>query len=291
MKLLLETADARELDVEVAGAPHGPLVLVQQGTPEGHGLPASYVRAAERLGLRLASWARPGYARSTRRPGRTVADAVTDALAVADLLGAPRFAAVGASGGGPHVLALGALAPERCLAIATLAGVGPFGEPDLDPLAGMGEGNLVEFAAAQQGEQPLRALLEQWRPDIVGGGVQSMIDGMVSVLSPPDVAVLDHEFGAEVLAGMRTALDGGVDGWLDDDLAFVAPWGFAVSDVAVPVQVWQGAQDLMVPVAHAQWLAGRLPSGRLELLADDGHLTLQAGRLEEVLTPLAQALA
>ena len=290
MRLMLTLEDARELDVEVGGAPDGPLVLVQQGTPEGHGLPASYTRAAERLGLRLASWARPGYARSTRRPGRRVADVVTDALAVADLLGAARFAAVGASGGGPHVLALGALVPERCLAVATLAGVGPFGEPDLDPLAGMGEGNLVEFAAAHEGEPQLRALLDQWRPDIVGGGVQSMVEGMVSVLSPPDVAVLDHAFGAEVLAGMRSALGGGVDGWLDDDLAFVAPWGFAVADVRVPVHVWQGEQDLMVPPAHARWLAGRLPAAQLHLLADDGHLTLQSARLEDVLTPLAAAL-
>jgi len=291
MRLLLALADGRELDVEVAGAATGPVVLVQQGTPEGHAVPGSYARAAERLGVRLASWARPGYARSTRRPGRTVADVVTDALAVADLLGARRFAAVGASGGGPHALALGALVPERCAAVATLAGVGPLGDPGLDFLAGMGEGNVVEFAAAQQGEQALRVLLQQWRPEIVDGGVQAMVEGMASVLSPPDVAVLDDEFGAEVLAGMRTALSAGVDGWLDDDLAFTRSWGFAPADVAVPVHVWQGAQDLMVPPAHARWLAGQLPAGSLHLLPEDGHLTLQSTRLEDVLAPLAQALA
>ena len=290
MELLLTTADTRELDVDVQGPVAGPLVLVQQGTPEGHHLPRAYVVAAERLGLRLASWARPGYARSSRRPGRGVTDVVTDALAVADLLGAERFAVMGASGGGPHALALGALAPERCGAVATLAGVGPYGDPTLDFLAGMGEGNVVEFGAALSGEQVLRPLLEDWAAGMLGGGVEGLVAEMSTVLSPPDVAVLDEEFGAEVLTGMQVAYGRAVDGWVDDDLAFVQPWGFAPQDVAVPVHVWQGEQDLMVPPAHGRWLAEHLPTARAHLLPDEGHLTLQSVRMEDVLAGLADAL-
>jgi pimeloyl-ACP methyl ester carboxylesterase len=286
----VRTQDGRLLEVEVSGPDHAPLVLVQHGTPGSARLSRSYRQAADRLGLRLAGWCRPGYGRSTRRPGRTVADVVPDAAAVADALGAERFATTGGSGGGPHALAVGALLPERCAAVATIASVGPYAAPGLDFLAGMGEGNVVEFGAALEGEDALRPLLVEWSAEIVSAGVGSMIEGMRTVLSPPDLAVLDGTLGEEMFSSVERALSGGPDGWLDDDLAFTLPWGFEPADVGVPVQLWQGGQDLMVPPAHGRWLADRLPRVDAHLLPDDGHLTLHVTRAEEVLAGLAAHL-
>ena len=62
------------------------------------------------------------------------------------------------------------------------------------------------------------------------------------------------DFGEDLVAGYAEGLRTGVDGWLDDDLAFVKPWGFEPSQLSVPVFVWQGSEDLMVPIAHGQWL-------------------------------------
>ncbi|MCU1691928.1 MAG: alpha/beta hydrolase fold protein [Frankiales bacterium] len=284
------TPDGRSLDVEVSGDDALPLLVHLHGTPEGHHLSPALVAAAEQVGVRLAGFARPGYAGSTRRPGRTVADVVPDVLTVVDALGADRFAVVGVSGGGPHALACGALAQDRCAAVATVAGVGPFGAEGLDFLADMGEGNEVEFAAALQGEDPLRALLEPWRLDMVGDGPQGTIDAMASVLSPPDRAVFTGELAEQLHASVSLALRDGVDGWLDDDLAFTVDWGFALADVGVPVTLWQGEQDLMVPPAHTRWLADRLPGSEARLLPDDGHLTLLVTRPAEVLAALAEAL-
>ena len=88
---------------------------------------------------------RPGYATSTRRPGRSVADIASDVRYVRDVLDAldvPWFVTVGWSGGGPHAHAAAHLLGDRCRAVATLAGVGPFG-------------------AATRGEADVRAWLGQ----------------------------------------------------------------------------------------------------------------------------------
>lgn len=287
----VRTPDGRDLDVLVHGPQDAPLVLVHHGTPGSAALTRSYRAAADRLGLRLAMWSRPGYGPSTRRAGRVVADVVPDAVAVADALGARTFATTGGSGGGPHALALGALVPERCLAVATVASVAPWDADGLDPLAGMGEGNLEEFAAVLQGEAVLRPLLDGWSADMLAAGLPGMVAGMRSVLSPPDLAVLTGDVAAEAWASFAHGLSRGVDGWVDDDLAFVRPWGFAVADVRVPVDLWQGGQDLMVPPAHGDWLAAHVPGVRAHLLEHDGHLTLHQTRAHELLAPLAAALS
>jgi pimeloyl-ACP methyl ester carboxylesterase len=285
---VLTTPDGRALDHVVAG--DGPLVISLHGTPQGHPLAPELVAAAAEVGVRVAAPARPGYAGSTRLPGRSVADCVPDVLALADALGADRFAVVGASGGGPHALACGALAADRCVAVATVAGVGPWEMAGLEFLAGMGEGNEVEFAAAVAGEQPLRELIGPWRESMLAGGPQGTYDALVTVLSPPDRAVFTAAYAEEFHRGVETALRDSVDGWVDDDLAFVRHWGFELADVRVPVSLWQGGQDLMVPPAHGQWLADHLPSCTPRLLPDDGHLTLLLRRPGQVLGDLAAAL-
>jgi pimeloyl-ACP methyl ester carboxylesterase len=71
-----------------------------------------------------------------------------------------------------------------------------------------------------------------------------------------------------------------VDGWLDDDLAFTAPWGFDLGAVAVPTYLWQGGEDLMVPFAHGEWLRDRIPGVTPHLEHGQGHLEVLLGGVE-----------
>jgi pimeloyl-ACP methyl ester carboxylesterase len=65
---------------------------------------------------------------------------------------------------------------------------------------------------------------------------------------------------------------------IDDELAYVAQWGFDPARVAAPVLLVHGGEDRVAPRGHAEWLARRCPPARLWLRPDDGHLSvLEAG--------------
>ena len=63
-------------------------------------------------------------------------------------------------------------------------------------------------------------------------------------------------------------------------------WGFDVGDIRVPVAVYQGRQDAMVPYAHGEWLAAHVPGTEAHLTDDDGHLTWVITGLPGILTDL-----
>jgi len=291
MDLLLPTADGRRLEVEVTGPQGGAVLLFHHGTPSGSHQSVALAAAAQRRGLRLVTWSRPGYGRSTRQPGRDVAAAAADAGCLLDALEARRCIVAGWSGGGPHALACGALLGDRVAAVACLAGVAPYDAAGLDFLDGMGQDNLEEFGAALAGEAALRAYLEPAGAGLADVQAAGVVAQMASLLPPVDRATLHGPFGDDLAAGFRQAVSTGVDGWLDDDLAFTRPWGFAPAQVDVPVSVWQGDADLMVPAAHGGWLAATLPQARPHLLAGPGHLSLLVDEVEAILDELVGHLA
>ena len=63
----------------------------------------------------------------------------------------------------------------------------------------------------------------------------------------------------------------GVDGWVDDVLAFVKPWGFSVESIAVPTAVKYGRTDNLVPPAHGDWLAAHIPGAIVDAHETAGH--------------------
>jgi pimeloyl-ACP methyl ester carboxylesterase len=277
--------DGRNVDLAVAGDPTAPAVVFHHGTPQEHEEYPPLVEAVTSRGLQWIARSRPGYAGSTRRAGRTVRDDADDVAAVLDALGVDRFLSMGWSGGGPHALACGAVLAPRCAGVVSIAGVAPFvgaAEAGLDFLAGMGPENEEEFGAALESEAALRAYLEPQAAelaDVTGEQIGEALGGLVDA---PDLAVLTGGYADAVAASFRAAVSTGVDGWVDDDLAFTRPWGFAPSDVRVPVALWQGSEDRMVPYAHGEWLAAHLPDVRAHLLTGEGHLSVGIGRFDEI---------
>src|SRR5262249_23726785 len=121
----------------------------------------AHVRDAEERGIRLLAYDRPGYGLSTRRPGRAVADCAADVAAICDALEIERLCTWGASGGGPHVLAVAAQLPDRIGGAAALCSVAPIDAEGLDFTAGMGEQNVESIHAAQAGGEIHRAQHER----------------------------------------------------------------------------------------------------------------------------------
>lgn len=171
-----------------------------------------------------------------------------------------------------------------------IAGVAPYDAEGLDFLAGMGEDNVEEFGAALEGEPALRAYLDAVRPGLLQVSGAEIAAEMASLVSPVDVAALSGpdggEFADDLAVMFHEGLSNGVGGWLDDDLAFTAPWGFDAAQAPGPVHLWQGDQDLMVPFAHGRWLAAHLPAARAHLLEGEGHISLTGGRMGEMLDVL-----
>jgi pimeloyl-ACP methyl ester carboxylesterase len=278
------TPDGRSLAVLDAGG-DGLALLYHSGTPSGAVPWPAGIEAARRSGLRWVTYGRPGYGSSTPSPGRTVADAAADSAVVLDALGIEQFVTIGWSGGGPHALACAALLPGRCVGAATVAGAAPSGEPDLDFVEGMGEDNVEEFTLASRGREVLAPALEKLAESFRTVTGEQIVEAMGGLLSEPDLAALQGPLADYVAATGREAVRVGVDGWVDDDLAFCAPWAFEPAAITVPVAVWQGGEDLMVPLSHGAWLAAHVPGARPHLLAGVGHVSLVA-RLDEVLEDL-----
>jgi pimeloyl-ACP methyl ester carboxylesterase len=279
--------DGRDLEVEVSGPDGAPVLVFHHGTPGGSEQMRAMARAAEARGLRLVTWSRPGYGASTRQAGRTVADVVADTAAVLDHLGAESCLVAGWSGGGPHALACGALLADRVRAVLCIAGVAPYAAEGLDFLAGMGADNIEEFGAALKGEDALRPWLDAERPEMVEMTADEVAVSLGNLVPAVDVAVLTGEFAEDLAAEFRQAVSVGVDGWLDDDLAFTRAWGFELADIAVPTYLWQGSDDLMVPFAHGEWLAERIPGVTAHLEQGEGHLSIGIGALDRMLDELA----
>ena len=284
----IEGDGGRLIELAQTGPAGGPVVLFQHGTPGSLLQEGFFARAVHARGWRLVTFSRAGYGGSSRAPGRVVADVVADCRAVLDAVGAQTAMVAGASGGGPHALACAALLPERVGAALCIAGVAPYDAEGLDFLAGMGEENVTEFGAALAGTEVLRPYLENEAEALRTIEAAQIVDSMASILPEVDRACLTGELGDDAAASFHEGLARSVDGWLDDDLAFTRPWGFDLSAITVPVSLWQGDVDLMVPFRHGQWLREHIPGVHAHLEAGEGHLSIAVGAVDRMLDELGE---
>jgi pimeloyl-ACP methyl ester carboxylesterase len=286
--LTVTTPDSRALEVLVEGPSDGFPLVYHGGTPSAVVSFPRLSQAAAASGLRTVSFSRPGYGTSTPRPGRTVADVAGDVVTVLTALGLEQFVTLGWSGGGPHALACAALLPETCRGAATLAGAAPYADPGVpDWLDGMGADNVAEFGAALAGEGPLTEFLDPLCRDLAQVTSEQVADAFGDLVPDVDRRALTGDFATYLAQSCRRAVLQGVSGCRDDDLAFVRPWGFALDTVTVPVSVWQGRLDRMVPFSHGSWLAANVAGARAHLYDDEGHLSL-ASQLDRILADLVE---
>ncbi len=289
MQRTVRTPDGRTLAVEDCGDPAGRPVLVHMGTPNSRHLYGPHVRDAAERGLRLISCDSPGYGGSSPQPGRTVADCAGDVRMICAELGIDRLATWGISGGGPHVLACAALLPDLVTAAASLASLAPLDADGLDYFAGMGQDNVDDTRLFITDEAAARAKTDKDREEMLATSPDDAARGIESLLTPTDAAVLHGELAEYLVSSSQDGLAPGSQGWWDDN-CLVRPWGFDLSDIAVPVLLLHGRQDMFVPFGHGEWLAAHIPGVEARLLDDDGHLTLLQNRVPEVHAWLSEHL-
>lgn len=236
-----------------------PVLVMHYGTPHTGAHPAPIAALAADLGIALVAVTRPGFAGVPAWPGRSVADAARDVGETLDRLGVDRYWTAGYSGGGPHALALAALHGDRVRGVATFASPAPFDGTD-DWFAGMhGDGGGLRPASLG------RAAREQHQRE---AGFDP------AMFTPADWAALEGSWGA---IGQDAGAAGAAEsdaGEIDDDLAFVAPWGVDLVAVTAPVHLFQGAADRIIPAHHAERLAAALPTATLTVADGSGHVAV-----------------
>ncbi len=264
------------------GAPDGAPVLYCHGGLSSHSDVAFAGPAAAQRGVRLVAPDRPGIGSSGRCRGRTVADWAGDVAVLADHLGLDGFSALGWSAGGPFALALAAGLGARVRAVALVGGMAPL-EPPLSAadLGLAADRRLFPLA----GRSPGRAAATLWLLAHLPRRVvfRQMARGLPSAA---DRAVVGAMTLHQATDDLRGAAAHGVGGLVDDYAVAGGSWGFRPEDVAAPVTLFQGAEDTLVPMAHAEHLAGRLPQGRLVVVPGAGHFLLHT-HLDDVLGALA----
>jgi pimeloyl-ACP methyl ester carboxylesterase len=250
------------------GHPDGDVVLWFHGTPGAcRQVPPSLDEVALGRGFRVVAIERPGSGRSTDHRYGRVAEFAPDVEAVVDALGVERFAVVGLSGGGPYTLAVAHHLPERVVVANLLGGLGPVRGPD----AVLSYTRLLRYLAP-----PLEVLRTP-----VGGLLGRVVRAAAPVADPvfdlyarflgfADRPVLsDPLFKAMFLADLLSAED--LRAVAHDLALFARHWGFLLEEVSVPVVVWQGLSDVIVPPSHGHHQAARIPRGELRVRPGAGH--------------------
>ena len=269
---VVRTTDGRELAFCQWGLADGHPLFYLHGTFGGR-LARHVGGEYERNGLRVITYDRPGFGRSTRLRGRTIADAASDVARIADTLGLHSFGVLGVSGGGPYALAVAALLPDRVTRCATLVAGAPYDAEGLDFLDGMDDVTRADWqASVADGED---YLLEDY---------QAALESLDSFEAEP--GDLSPEVHRMAVVAFRNGLAPGPGGYVDDCLAVVRPWGFDIADVAAPTQVMLARQDSSVPAAHGEWLVQHLPRGEL-LWVDGGHFGPREEAEEQLLAWVA----
>jgi pimeloyl-ACP methyl ester carboxylesterase len=256
-----------------------------------HGAPTSrldLVDAAEHFrsrGVRVLSPDRPGYGRSSPHPGRTMTDHATDVASLADRLGIDSFFVVGLSSGGPYAVACAATLGARVRGAAIVAGATDFGWD------GAWDGFVAEECEMMR--LPDEAAVVRWCEERYGA------DGMGFLRGGADAASGADDTGAAgaaadaapapppggFVASMIEAFRQGVGGYAQDVWVQGHPWPFDPGAVTVPVHLFHGDADTVVPLAHAQHTASLVPGARLEVWPGESHRSA-AARTPEVITTL-----
>ncbi len=223
--------------------------------------------AARAAGIWLISPDRPGIGSSDPAPDRTLLDWPTDVAALADLLAIDRFGVMGWSMGGQYAAACAFALGDRISRAAIIAGC-----PPLDDGARFAELNRMDTVFTKMAKS------SPWlvRPIFASMGhiahrfPKQWTKISSRSLGAADAEVLAHAPAAEYAGATAEALLTSA-GMVTEYQVWVQPWGFALEDITIGVDVWQGDADELVPVAWADELSGRIPRATRHDVAGAGH--------------------
>ena len=279
--------DGRELAYEEYGDPDGDPVLSFHGGLSSRLDAAPAHQAALDLGVRLLSPDRPGIGRSTFLPGRRLLDWPADVAALTDALGIDRFAVMGWSCGGPYAAVCGARMRDRVTAVGLLSSAVPL--------------ELVGTTKGLARDDRILLFLVRWTPWLasallritIGEATETRLYREIRRSFPAvDRAALEERGSVvDAVAFVKESMRQGAEGCLQDYRVFGSPWGFDLSEVTVPVQIWEGEEDNTGPPEYRELLLRHLPQAQLSLVPGEGHLSLLQHQAPAILSHLTSQVS
>jgi pimeloyl-ACP methyl ester carboxylesterase len=219
------------------------------------------------LGVAVVSPDRPGIGLSDRKPGHSTGDWAGDARELLDSLGVERCSVMGWSLGGQYAAAVAAHLGDRVTNAAIIAGC-----PPLDNAETFGQLNALDRCLARLSTRAAPA-------------ARATFATMATVArrSPARFTRFEAKHSGVADARAIRARDDWLAramaealhdprGMVDEYRAFVAPWGFRLEDIAVPVHVHQGTADDLVPPAWADAITRAIPRATLTSYEGEGHM-------------------
>ncbi len=273
------------------------LAYAEYGDPEGrplfylHGYPGSRLEAgllditASSRRIRVIAPDRNGMGGSDDHPGRRLLDWPRDMELLADALDIERFRLIGVSGGCPYALACAYRSHHRIEALALVSPLGPLSQPSLR--RAMPPPSRFAIESVRRVPRLSRLLFRHLLSPLARKRTDLIYRWLISHTDPADRRVLIRpEVSLTLQSSINESARQGTSGLIHELTLYLSPWGFELPDVTLPVQLWHGAADRIVPTLHGRYIAEGLADCDAVFLPGEGHYSLPIDQKERILHKL-----
>ncbi len=276
--------DTREIEVATGRS----LAYLDLGQPNGlpifffHGLPGSRIEAialhesAKTHGFRILAPDRPGFGESDPQTRYRFLDWPSEIVTMADNLGLDTFGVIGVSGGGPFALACAHAIPERLEIVLDIGG----SAPKWTDAASRQELSRVDRIFSTLGSylpalflRPPFAYMAYRLHRIENGPQFAKLFG--DAISEPDRKLIEQDWvGRLLILDARESFRQGTKAVAEESILNYKSWGFALSEISMPVHLFHGTEDKLVPFSFGEFKARSIPRSVFNPIKGQGHFYL-----------------
>jgi pimeloyl-ACP methyl ester carboxylesterase len=273
--------DGRQLGYAECGDPDGVPLLVYHGFPNSRVFGALFDDVGRERGIRVITPDRPGMGVSDPDPDRTLLDWPDDVRQLLDALEIDETSVVGISGGGPYAAATAARLGDRVSHVGIVCGLGP--------MAAVGLRERLWYYTARfapsVSKLALWVLVQRAR-----GDPAEWLESLAENAHPSDEALWQGEVGQILHASAAEAhRHHGLDPLVQETALYGRPWPFDLEDIEVPVTLWYGKPDTLVPVEMGLYLAREIPTAEAHIYPDLDHLSIVTANETDIVETVAGA--
>ena len=274
---LLTLPDNRRLAYAEYGAPNGHPVFYFHGGGASRLEPLLLGdEVFTRLGLRLIAPDRPGIGQSDFQPNRGFSDWTKDVTFLADALGLDKFSVLGVSAGGGYTAACAAKIPNRLHSAVIVSGAWEITTADLLKYKRWRWLLIKQFPWLYQASMKLTQRSLQGSPD-------KLLETFKKTLPAADYAVLKSP--GRMKKSCETLIEGlrsGTRGAAWDLQLYFRNWDFRLDEIRMPLTLFYGEEDRNVPLDLVKRTAATLPTTKLVMYPNEGHISVVVNQIEAI---------